>query len=59
MTPDSVPTRKVTAGAIGGAASIIVVWMIGVLGLEVPAEVASAFTTVISFGLGYMVEEPE
>ncbi len=57
MTSDAIPTRKVTAGAIGGAASVILIWVLGVAGLDTPPEVAAAFTTMISFGLGYVVSE--
>lgn len=53
------PTRKVTAGAIGGAASVILVWGVKAAGLDVPAEVAAAFTTVLSFVLGYWTTDDE
>lgn len=56
---DSTPTRKVTAGAISGALSVIVVWLIGATtSLEVPPEVAVAFSTVFSFALSWLVTEP-
>ncbi len=41
-------TPKVATGALAGAVSVIVVWIISKFGLEVPPEMASAFTTVIS-----------
>jgi hypothetical protein len=41
-------TPKVATGALAGAVSVIVVWIIVKCGLDVPAEIASAFTTVIS-----------
>jgi hypothetical protein len=38
------PNASVTAFA--GAITILVIWIAGVVGLSVPAEVGSAFTTV-------------
>ena len=43
------PQPKVTAGAAGGAVGIIVVWVLGQFGLDVPAEVGGAFSTVGAF----------
>lgn len=43
------PTRKVGAGGIGGAVAVIVVWVVGLFGVDVPAEVAAAFASVGSF----------
>lgn len=45
---------KVAAGGVAGAATVILVWGLGLLDVDVPAEVASALTTVISFGAGYL-----
>lgn len=38
--------RSLNFGALGGAVSIVVVWIIGLLGIAVPPEVASAFTVI-------------
>ncbi len=52
------PTAKVTAGALGGALSIIAVWFIHTLAnVDVPPEVASAVTTVVTFGAGWITHE--
>jgi hypothetical protein len=40
------PNASVTAFA--GALTILVVWGVGVAGLTMPAEVASAFTTIVA-----------
>jgi len=45
---------KVAAGGIAGAVTILVVYIAGVLGLDVPPEVSSAFTTLVAFGAGYL-----
>ena len=45
---------KVQAGAIGGAVSIVIVWGLTALNVDVPPEVASAFTTIFSFACGYL-----
>jgi hypothetical protein len=45
-TVSSNPNASVTA--FGGAITILLVWGAGAAGLSVPAEVASAFTTVVA-----------
>lgn len=45
---------KVKAGGVAGAVSILIVFFLGQVGVEVPAEVASAITTVISAIAGYI-----
>jgi hypothetical protein len=52
--PTRKPIRKVTAAGTAGAASIVLVWLLGEAGVVVPPEVASAFTTLIAFAAGYM-----
>ena len=54
MNPTSLaPEPKVVAGGAAGAASIILVYVVGLFGIDVPAEVASAVTVLISFGAAY------
>jgi hypothetical protein len=45
---------KVAASGVAGAATILLVFVAEKLGLEVPAEVASAFTVILSFAAGYL-----
>ena len=53
------PSRKVNAGALAGALSIILVWAIKQYGAtELPVEVASGITTIITFITSYLVPEP-
>ena len=46
------PIRRLTPGTsavgVSGAASIVLVWALGLAGIEVPPEVASAMTLLIS-----------
>ena len=54
------PNRKVSAGGIAGALSIILVWALKAYGhTELPPEVASGVTTLISFATSYFITEPE
>lgn len=53
------PTPKVVAGGAGGAITIIVVWVLSLVGVDMPAVVASAVTTVASFGAGYFTKTPQ
>lgn len=56
--PTAAPTRKVSAVGIGGAISIIFIYLVGaVFNVELPSEVASALTLIISFLSGYLVKE--
>lgn len=53
--PTPTPTRKVAAGGAAGAITILLVWAAGEFAsITVPPEVASAFTTVISFLAAYL-----
>jgi Flp pilus assembly protein TadB len=40
------PNASVTA--LAGAITIVVVWVVAALGVAVPAEVGSAFTTIVA-----------
>jgi threonine/homoserine/homoserine lactone efflux protein len=40
------PNASVTA--VAGAVTIVLIWVAGIAGLALPAEVASAFTTVVA-----------
>lgn len=48
------PHPKVAAGTTAGAASIVLVWLLGQAGVSVPPEVASAITTLLAFAGGYL-----
>ena len=50
------PARKVTVGALSCASATLIVWLIETIGkTTVPAAVAIAITTVITFVLSYLV----
>ena len=53
------PTRKVGAGALAGAVSVVVLWAIETFTtVDIPAEVAAAIATLIYFAVSYWVREP-
>ena len=52
--PSLKPVKKVTAGGVGGAVVVIAVYVAGLFGVEVPAEIASAATVLVGFGAGYL-----
>lgn len=52
-------TTKVASGALAGAVSVILVWIITKCGIEVPAEIASAFTTIVSAIAGFFAPRSE
>lgn len=45
---------KVQAAGTAGAASVLLVYVLARLGLDLPAEVASAITTLLAFAGGYL-----
>ncbi len=55
------PYKKVSAGSLAGALSILVVWLLNSYVLPscepITGEVASAMTTVLTFFVAYMVPE--
>lgn len=52
------PYTKVTAGAIAGALTVILIFVVQALtDLEIPAEVASAVTVLLTFAVSYFVPE--
>lgn len=52
-------SEKVTAATLAGGVTVIVVWGAGQAGLDVPPEVASAFTTVLAGAAGWFKSERE
>lgn len=52
--PTAKPTAKVFAAGAAGAATIVAVWAVGLLGVDVPPEVAAAVTTLLATGAGYL-----
>jgi len=48
------PEAKVLAAGVGGAAVTLIVFIAGLFGLEVPAEVAAAAVTVVAAVAGYL-----
>lgn len=54
------PHRKISVGALAGGLSIILVWLIKAYGgQDMPAEVASGLTTVLTFLTSYFVPEAD
>lgn len=52
------PTRKVSAGALAGAVSVVLVWAFNAFGgVTVTPEISSAFTTIVAFFTSYFVPE--
>lgn len=45
---------KVGAAGIGGAASVLVVYLLSLAGVELTTEVAAALATVFAFAAGYI-----
>jgi hypothetical protein len=49
QVPNVVQTNpNATMATLAGSMTVILVWIVGVAGLAVPAEVASALTTIIA-----------
>lgn len=53
---DWTPTLKVGGGGIGGAASIIVLWLLdSYTPLDVPDAAAAAIGVLVTFGVAYLL----
>lgn len=48
------PEKKVTAATLAGAIATILVWVLHLTGVDIPAEVAAAITTILAAVAGYM-----
>ncbi len=56
--PTPNPTQKVAAGAIAGSITVVLVYLVQELfTIEIPAEVAAALTTIISFTSSYFTRD--
>ncbi len=59
--PTAKPTRKVTGGGVAGLTAVVVLWAAGLVGLDMPEDVAvaiGALIGVIAATLGaYLVRE--
>lgn len=54
--PTAAPARKVAAGGVGGAVSVIVIAALQHYAkLDIDPTLASAITTVVSFVIGYII----
>jgi hypothetical protein len=45
---------KISAAAAAGAVTIVLVWALGLLGIDVPTDVASAITLIVAIAAGYV-----
>lgn len=45
---------KTTAAGIAGAVTLVIVFILSQLGVEIPADVASAITVIIAFAAAYL-----
>ena len=50
------PTRKVGAGALGGAVAVVVVWGME-FGVDVPGQIAVAIGVICTFVTGWFVTD--
>lgn len=54
------PTRKVQVGVLGGAIGVIITWILSSgAGMDVPAEVGGAISTVCGGVLAWLVPEKD
>lgn len=50
------PIPKVVAGGIGSSIVVLLVWIAGEYGVQIPPEVASALTVLVGFAASYFVK---
>ncbi len=49
------PDKKVSSGALAGAVTVVLVWVLRAFDIEVPGEIGAALATIIGFGTSYLV----
>jgi putative flippase GtrA len=55
-SPSAAPVRKVAAGGIAGAITVLLVWIASAaFRINIPPEVASAITVIVAFIVSYLV----
>ena len=54
MSNNYAPTPKVAAGSTSGAAALLLVWILGQAGVDMPPEVAGAAVLVITAGAAWL-----
>ena len=47
------PEKKVTAATLAGAIATVLVWILHLIGIDIPAEVSAALTTILAAVAGY------
>jgi hypothetical protein len=51
------PTPKVAGAGMGGGVAVILIWLIESSGVTVPAEVAGAIASLVSFALAWLIAD--
>jgi hypothetical protein len=50
------PVRKVWSGALGGAATTLIIWLVSTFAhTNIPDPVAAALTVLVTFAVAYLV----
>ena len=57
MKTNLAPTDKVAAVGSVGAVAVVLVWLAGAVGLDMPAEVAAGFAVLLNTAAGYIKTE--
>ena len=52
-----VSSKLSTGSGIGSMIMVIAVWVAGLYGIRIPADVAVALSGLVVFGIGFMVRE--
>lgn len=52
-----VSSKLSTGSGIGSMVMVVVVWVAGLYGLRIPADVAVALSGIVIFAVGYMTHE--
>jgi hypothetical protein len=55
--PTAAPTEKVTAATTSGVAAVLIIFIAGQLGLDIPPAAAAAIATLLAFAGGYLKKE--
>jgi hypothetical protein len=52
------PVVKMQAVGAGGAGALVVLWLAGLAGIDMPPEIAAAIALLAGWGAGYLKRDP-
>ena len=52
-------STRITNAPLGGSVTVVLVWIAALQGIEMPIEVAIGITSIVTYLVGWLVDEKE